>query len=279
MANTDVGISSSVRQTLSTLQRTSSDINTIQNRLATGLRVTSALDNPSNFFAAKSLNNRAGDLTALQDSMGQGISTIKAAAEALTAIEDTLTQMKGLADQAKSLGTDTSGLSERSTLATQFNTLITRLDDLASDATYKGVNLIKSSPDSLTVKFNETATSTMVVSGANMTASVGLSVAVAAGTWATNSNVDTAATAITSAINTVRSQQKTFGSELSFLQIRSDFTSNMVRTLKEGAGKLVNADLNEEGANMLALQTKQSLATTALSLTTQSEQSVLRLFG
>lgn len=279
MASTEVGISSAVRQTLATLQKASSDINTVQNRLATGLRVTSALDNPTNFFAAKSLNNRAGDLTALQDSMGQGISTIKAATEALTAIEDTLNQMKGLADQAKSLGTDTSGLSERSTLATQFNTLITRLDDLASDATYKGVNLIKSSPDSLTVKFNETATSTMVVSGANMTASVGLSVAVAAGTWATNSNVDTAATAITTAINTVRTQQKTFGSELSFLQIRSDFTSNMVRTLKEGAGKLVNADLNEEGANMLALQTKQSLATTSLSLTTQSEQSVLRLFG
>lgn len=279
MANTEVGISSAVRQTLATLQKSASDINTVQNRLATGLRVTSALDNPTNFFAAKSLNNRASDLTALQDSMGQGISTIKAASEALTAIEDTLNQMKGLADQAKSLGTDTAGLTERSTLATQFNTLMTRIDNLATDANYKGVNLIKASPDSLTVKFNETGTSTMVVSGANMTASAGLTIAVAAGTWATNSNVDTAASAITTAINTVRTQQKTFGSELSFLQIRSDFTNNMVRTLKEGAGKLVNADLNEEGANMLALQTKQSLATTSLSLTTQSEQSVLRLFG
>lgn len=279
MSTTNVSLSAGVRQTLGTLQRATGDINTVQNRLASGLRVSSALDNPSNFFAAKSLNNRAADLSSLQDSMGQGISTIKAASDALGAIEDVLGQMKGLADQAKSLGTDSASVTERQTLATQFNTLASRLDNLGSDATYKGVNLIKSSPDSLTVKFNETGTSTMVVSGANMTASAGLGIANAASNWATNTNVDTASTAITSAINTVRSQQKTFGTELSFLQIRSDFTNNMVNTLKEGAGKLVNADLNEEGANMLALQTKQSLATTSLSLTTQSEKSVLGLFG
>jgi len=278
MAATEVGISSAVRQTLATLQKSSTDINTVQNRLATGLRVTSALDNATNFFAAKSLNNKAGDLSALQDAMGQGISTIKAASEALTAIEDTLNQMKGLADQAKALGTDSAGLVERETLGSQYDTLMTRVTNLASDATYKGVNLIKGgTPDNLEVKFNETATSTMIVSGADMD-QTGLSLT-AAGTWGTNSEIDATATAITAAINTVRSQQKTFGSELSFLQIRADFTANMVRTLKEGAGKLVNADLNEEGANMLALQTKQSLATTSLSLTTQSEQSVLRLFG
>jgi len=279
MSSMSVGLSAGVRQTLGTLQKATGDINTVQNRLASGLRVSSALDNPSNFFAAKSLNNRASDLSSLQDSMGQGISTIKAASEALNAIEDVLGQMKGLADQAKSLGTDSASVTERATLATQFNTLSKRVDDLSSDATYKGVNLIKSTPDSLSVKFNETGTSTMTVSGADMTASAGLSVANAAGSWASNSNVTTAADAITTAINTVRSQQKTFGTELSFLQIRSDFTNNMVNTLKEGAGKLVNADLNEESANMLALQTKQSLATTSLSLTTQSEKSVLRLFG
>lgn len=279
MATTNVSLSAGVRQTLGTLQRATGDINTVQNRLASGLRVSSALDNPSNFFAAKSLNSRAADLSSLQDSMGQGISTIKAASDALGAIEDVLGQMKGLADQAKSLGTDSASTTERTTLATQFNTLATRLDNLGSDATYKGVNLIKSTPDSLNVKFNETGTSTMNVSGADMTASAGLGIAVAAAGWATNSNVTTAADDITTAINTVRSQQKTFGTELSFLQIRSDFTNNMVNTLKEGAGKLVNADLNEEGANMLALQTKQSLATTSLSLTTQSEKSVLRLFG
>lgn len=279
MAGIDVSLSAGVRQTLGTLQKSASDINTVQNRLATGLRVTSALDNPTNFFAAKSLNNRAADLSGLQDSMGQGISTIKAASDALTAIEDTLNQMKGLADQAKSLGTDSAGTIERSTLATQFDTLMTRLDNITSDATYKGVNLIKASPDNLSVKFNESGTSTMSVSGSDMTASTGLGIANAVGSWATNANVTDAADDITAAITEVRTQQKTFGSELSFLQIRSDFTNNMVRTLKEGAGKLVNADLNEEGANMLSLQTKQSLATTSLSMTTQAEQSVLRLFG
>jgi flagellin-like hook-associated protein FlgL len=62
------------------------------------------------------------------------------------------------------------------------------------------------------------------------------------------------------------------------LQIRADFTTNLINTLKGGASDLVNADLNEESANLLSLQTRQQLGTISLSIAQRSEQSILRLF-
>ena len=77
----------------------------------------------------------------------------------------------------------------------------------------------------------------------------------------------------------MRSQSKTFGSNLSTVQTRQDFTKSMINTLRTGADNLTLADPNEEGANLLALQTRQQLSTTALSLAAQADQNVLRLFG
>ncbi|MEM8796657.1 MAG: ABC transporter substrate-binding protein, partial [Pseudomonadota bacterium] len=62
------------------------------------------------------------------------------------------------------------------------------------------------------------------------------------------------------------------------IQIRSDFTENLINTLEVGAGNLTLADLNEEGANLLTLQTRQTLASTSLSFATQADQAVLSLF-
>ena len=84
---------------------------------------------------------------------------------------------------------------------------------------------------------------------------------------------------LTAGLNTLRSQASSFGSNLSLVEIRTEFTKQMINTLQVGADNLVLADTNEEGANMLALQTRQQLSTTALSLASQADQAVLRLFG
>ena len=93
-----------------------------------------------------------------------------------------------------------------------------------------------------------------------------------------NSVVDSALSSIDSALTSVRSRASTFGTNASMLTIRQDFTASLVNTLKGGASNLVNADMNEESANMLALQTRQQLGTISLSIAQQSEQAVLRLF-
>jgi len=82
---------------------------------------------------------------------------------------------------------------------------------------------------------------------------------------------------VKTAINAVRSQASTFGSNLSVVENRQNFTKNMMNTLQGGASNLTLADMNEEAANMVALQTRQSLATSSLSIANQADQNVLQL--
>jgi flagellin-like hook-associated protein FlgL len=164
----------------------------------------------------------------------------------------------------------------RQSLGTQFDALRTQIDQLAADSGYNGVNLLNG--DDLTVKFNETGTSSQSISGVTFNAT-GLGITGAGNNFQTDVDVNSALTNLTSALSTLRSQAVSFGSSLSVVQTRQDFTKAMVNTLQTGADNLVLADTNLEGANMLALQTRQSLSTTALSLAAQASQSVLRLFG
>ena len=93
------------------------------------------------------------------------------------------------------------------------------------------------------------------------------------------SNLNAALKNLSTALGTLRSQASNFGSSLSVVQTRQDFTKATIDTLQTGSDNLVLADTNAEGANLLALQTRQSLSTTSLSLAAQAANSVLRLFG
>jgi flagellin-like hook-associated protein FlgL len=85
-------------------------------------------------------------------------------------------------------------------------------------------------------------------------------------------------TNIANALTALKNQASTFASNVSIIQARTDFTKLQRDTLNTGADGLVLADANLEGANLLALQTRQQLSSTALSLATQADQAVLRLF-
>ncbi|MEO5375223.1 MAG: flagellin [Alphaproteobacteria bacterium] len=273
MPMAEVTLAASTRTNLLSLQETSSLISRTQNRLSTQKKVNSALDNAQAFFQASNLTNRASDLANLKDGVDQAISAVKAATQGISAITDLVQQMKGLASSAKS----TSDTSERSKLALQFDALRTQVTNLAADASYKGTNLIKSAADSLTVTFDENSTKKLTVSGTAMD-STGLTLTAAASSWGTDGNIDTATSLLDTALTTLRSTASTLGSNSSVLNIRLDFTKTLINTLQEGAGKLVNADMNEESANLLALQTRQQLGTISLSLAQKSESSVLSLF-
>lgn len=164
----------------------------------------------------------------------------------------------------------------RSNLQTQYNEILTQIDALARDASYNGINLLNG--DNLKVVFNEDGSSSQTITGVTFTsAGLGLS-ALSGSEFQTNSAIDTVIGNIDTALSTLRSQAAKFGSNLSTVQTRQDFTKNMINTLTTGADALVLADTNEEGANLLALQTRQQLSTTALSLSAQADQAVLRLF-
>ena len=164
----------------------------------------------------------------------------------------------------------------RSNYETQFNNLLGQIDALAKDASYNGINLLNG--DDLKVIFNERGTSSLTIDGVVFnSAGLGLTPTSGAG-FQTNANVDVTIAQIDAALGALRTQASNFGSTLTTVQTRQDFTRNLITTLQTGADALVLADTNEEGANMLALQTRQQLSTTALSLANQANQAVLRLF-
>jgi len=203
--------------------------------------------------------------------MGEAVQTIKSGNNGIEAITDLIASAKSTAQSALST-TDTT---ERSLLATQFGTLLSQIDDLAEDAGYKGINFL--SNDSLTVSFNADGTNSIQLTGFEASSGA-LGIAAAAGNWATTANIDAAIEDLDDAKDTLRTESKELSNNLSVITARQNFTENMINTLEDGVSNLTNADMNEEGANMLMLQTRQALGTTSLSLAAEAAQSVLRLF-
>jgi flagellin-like hook-associated protein FlgL len=272
----DITLSSRVRTNLLALQNTSDLMSITQGRLATGKKVNSALDNASAFFQATGMSDRANKLSSLLDGINNGISTIKAASQGLDSIYKSLQAIQGVIDKAKA---DTNP--STTAYIAQVNALRTSIDQTAGDASFNGVNLLTTA-GSLTVNFNEGGTSSITVAGVNSN-TTGLSVAALAATGAGStfqaSDFTAVETAVKAALDTVRTTQSSFANSLTIMQNRQEFSKNLINTLKTGSDNLTNADTNEEAANLLALQTRQQLSQTALSLSNQADQAVLRLFG
>ena len=444
MANTI--LSNGVRNNLLTLQQTTAQQGVIQNRLATGRKVNSAIDNPVNYFTSVSLNDRSSQLTNLLDGISNGIQTIQAASKGIDGITKLVQSLQSTVKQAQAdaaqnrptkagtafataaetavtskslkdvaldkligapgaaapvaatasssghLGVDTtanttaafsivvgsdtyeasfpltanttvrdvvneinkSGLvtafvdekgqlnvkgkgsetvdfgfgvgnagpaaitaaqggtsntvigfaaadaavgtstitssnitsAVRSNLIDQFNDLRDKIDDLAKDSSYNGINLL--SGDRLSIVFNEKTgrnQTKLDIQGSNITAdNLGIPRAIntqLAGfiNFQNDADLEKATTALTGSLTSLKSLASTLGSNLSVAQTRQDFTKELANVLTTGAGNLVLADPNEEGASLLALNTRQQLSQTALSLANQADQGVLRLFG
>lgn len=390
----DVTLSSAVRSSLLSLQSTTKLINRTQNRLSTGLQVAGPIDDPVKFFQAKTLSDRASDFSEKKSGIDQGISTLTAAIDGATGIEDIVSQMKGLALSAKSATSST--ISE---LVSQFNDLRTQIANLAADTTYQGLNLVNGTGATLTVNFSNDTSSTLAVAsvdiseggaglaireavervaetgtvlniaydfgtsvslsdggslvvtyagqsdaifasgtytfeygsltvtvsvgsaggtaftytstqtvtaGSTLTFTIGsagsagtgadvvaiegvgssggaaVALSTVTGTYVIDADYTTQINALVNnletALTTLRTKSQTLGSNVALLQTRLEFTESYVNTLQGGADKLTLADLNEEGANLLALQTRQQLGISALSFAGQAEQGILALF-
>ncbi len=271
MAINDITLAGGMRSNLVNLQTISALQARTTQRLATGKRVNTAVDDPASYFAAASHRNRASDLSARKDAMGEAIQAVQAASQGIDAITKLIEQAKGLAAAARSANT-----ADRLSLAGQFDDLMTQVDNMATDAGYKGTNFLDSG--SLTVDFNEDGSSALTITGFDASAT-GLSIAGAANDWADDTDIAAATTDLDDALNTLRTNGKTLASNSGVVTTRQEFTTNLINTLTTGADNLTAADSNEEGANMLALQTRQQLGVYALQLSNQAQQSILRLFG
>jgi flagellin-like hook-associated protein FlgL len=383
-------LSASVRQNLLSLQSTADLLSTTQNRLATGKKVNSALDNPTNFFTAQSLDNRASDINNLLDGIGNGVQVLQAANTGITSLQKLVDTAKSIAQQVlqapvgystKSSTTSTAAITgnaadlvdgvsfaagttlsvtpagggtavvftftattsladlnagiasagvqasldsanklvitntnndtasqtlaavtlggtagstpatfvapiapvadagsqaTRANLVSQYNNIVAQITTTAQDASYNGINLLNG--DNLKLTFNETGKSTLNISGVTFNASgLGLASLVSGTDFLDSGSANKVITALGKASDSLRSQASSLGSNLSIVQIRQDFSKNLINVLQTGSSNLTLADTNEEAANSQALATRQSIAVSALALANQSQQSVLQL--
>jgi len=417
MSLSNITLSSSVRQNLLSLQDTANLLSTTQTRLATGKKVNSALDNPTNFFTASGLDARASDIGNLLDSIGNGVQVLQAANTGITSLSKLVDTAKSIANQAlqqssgystkasleftgaatgqtttasasnlnqgaltgsvftftNSAGTaatitvgatavaynataktatvkslddlnqalsaagvnltasisgtdkltftstndgasqiitgsataatavaantinisanaagggaggtvvaavaDTVSQTARSSLVAQYNQIIQQITTTAQDASFNGVNLLNG--DTLKLVFNETGKSTSTITGVTFDPNgLGLKSLVNGTDFIDNAATNSVLTALNTASTTLRSQASAFGANLSIVQIRQDFSKNLINVLQTGSSNLTLADSNEEAANSQALSTRQSIAVSALALANQSNQSVLQL--
>jgi flagellin-like hook-associated protein FlgL len=402
-------LSASVRQNLLSLQSTAELLSTTQNRLSTGKKVNTALDNPTNFFTAQGLNNRASDINNLLDGIGNGVQVLQAANTGLTSLQKLVDTAKSIANQvlqapigysvrasattaaptgagplgvagtaadltnagtnslngktfvftpatgaattitisstvaagnvnssdafntalsaagigltaslasngsvtftstannasqALTLGTtaaantvalsgtgtfalvgtgtptaDPASQAIRSNLVSQYNNIITQITTTAQDSSFNGINLLNG--DNLNLTFNETGKSTLNVTGVTYNAAgLGLNTLVVGTDFLDNNSANATIVKISAASSALRTEASSLGSNLSVVQIRQDFSKNLINVLQTGSSNLTLADTNEEAANSQALSTRQSIAVSALALANQSQQSVLQL--
>ena len=282
-------LGAATQQNLLALENINTQLGTTQNHLATGLDVASATDNAVAFFQAQSLSNRASDLATRKSAIDQGIQSLTAATNGITSIISILQQLQGVVNSAS-----TQTAAQRASSATQFNTLAQQLSTLLNDASYQGLNLVNATTANLTLQFSITSTSTLKITGQNLLFSklvTGGKALVKGSKAATTlitlkfsavSNKISQFTNIYNALQTAvfkaQAAAQTLGTNVNFLQTRLSFTEAYATTLSGGASELTVADVNLESTNLVTLQTRQQLAIQSLSIATQSEQAVLRLF-
>ncbi len=267
----EISLTQGMRAILINLQSTSKLMENVQKRLATGKKVNSAMDDPVDRSAAQGHLTRAADLSARKDGMSEAIQIVTAADKGITAISTLIEQAKGIATAALS----TTDAASRAAYTTQYNTVMSQILTVARDSGYKGTNLLNAG--SIDVKFNESGSSSLTVTGFGATTLATLSLNTVNFTTV-DATVNSAIAQISTASEYLRTQSKNLAANLNVITTRQDFTKDMIDVLKTGADNLTLADMNEESANMLMLQTRQALGTTSLSLASQAAQSVLRLF-
>lgn len=265
-----INLSSAVRSTFSTINQTTQLGVRTDQRLATGQAINSPIDGAAEFFASLALSDRASGLNAAKEGVDQALSTIDAAQVGLDAIGALAEQAEGIAIAAQ----NTSDPNQRAALESQFNELTNQINGIAQDSGFGGTNLVQS--DNLDISLNETGSSTETIEGVDASAA---GLGFGAADFSSDAGIQAALGQAASAVDATRSNAATLASSSSALQTRINFTEDLANTLEEGAAKLTEADLTEEAANRLSLQTRQSLSNNALGLATQSERAILGLFA
>jgi len=260
---------------LQNLHQTNKDLQRVQTRINTGLKVSSAKDDAATYAIAQRLRGDVAGLNAVTGSIKRASSSLDVAIAAAEAVSDLLIEMKQKAVAAKDSGLDTAS---RQSLSRDFVQLRDQITSIIENAEFNGVNAVKSGGRSISAITDPTASKSLSIPAQDLSLGGG-NISISAG-----QEIDDVASAslvvdqLTSAIDNVNAALSTFGAGAKRLEIQQSFVNKLSDTIEIGIGNLVDADLAKEAANLQALQVKQQLGLQALSIANQSPSAILTLF-
>ncbi len=261
---------------LQNLNKTSSDLSTVQSRINTGLKVASAKDNGAIWAIAQNQRSNSGALNAVKDSLQRSISTVDVALSAGESISDTLLQMK---EKALAASDTTLDAASRTALNDDFKALRDQLAKVVNNADFNGANMIKASTPTTVAALASAdgvnkitvAAQNLALGGANVTVAATASIGTQTLAASMIATVNTSIANVSSALSKLGTGSKALSTHLTFVGKLQD-------TIDAGVGNLVDADLAKESARLQSLQTKQQLGIQALSIANSSSSSLLGLF-
>lgn len=260
---------------LQNLNSTSKDLAIVQQRINTGLKVSSAKDDGAVFAIAQNLRSDLSGLGAVKQSLDRGSSTVDVALAAGESVSDLLIDLKAKAVAASDASLDTA---TRTALNDDFKSLRDQITTIVANAEFNGVNVIKNGGSAVTAITNDTGTSTITVAAQDLSLT-GTNLAITAATdISTATLAGDAVTQLETSITNVNKALATLGTGSKSFEAQRDFTSKLSDVIEVGIGNLVDADLARESARLQALQVKQQLGIQALAIANQAPAAILGLF-
>lgn len=244
------------------------------------MKVMSPIDDPVAYYAAQGYNQVASDYNAVKDGIEKTLSVLKESISAIDSAIEIVNQMKALADSAKASADDT----QRKAYSDSYKELRTQLTNLVADATFGGINLVKLSPDTMTVKLNAAGTNTYTVAGIGLDSTTAGITDTSTNDWkvANDADVDTSLTNIKTALGKLRSASRTLGDHSKFLTSRVDFTNNKMANHKGAATALTafnQAELAGELAKQNSLIIGQQAGVSVLAKIAENEKVLFAMLG
>jgi flagellin len=269
--NTNVG----AMIALQNLNATNADLQTTQNRINTGKKVSSAKDNGAIWAIAQGQRADIGALSAVKQSLDRGVAAVDVALAAGETVSDLLLQMK---EKALAATDESLSSAARTALNEDFQALRDQIDSVTANAEFNGVNLLEQSATGFQALANAEGTSSLTVAAESMSLGSTTVPVTATQGIGTLSAAQAALTDVESSIDNVSGALARLGTKSKALETHTTFIGKLTDSLEAGVGNLVDADLAKESAKLQALQTKQQLGVQALGIANQTPQLILSLF-
>ena len=273
MAMNSIVTNASAFVALRNLNNINAAMQTTQNRVSTGLRISDSADDSSNFAIAQGIRTELKALSAVSQGLNNTKGIGKVALAGTTGVSNLLGDIRAKMTELANEGITAA---QRTILSSDFNKLMSQAGNFIANADFNGVNVLETAQTSISTLSNLNGGSlTLNKQDLQTTAAALAAISVATGATITSAAITSEFAALETAVNTALGG---LGADVRALNLQTDFLSDISSATEEGLGNIVDADMARESARMTALQVQQQLSVQTLGIINQAPNSLLGLF-